>query len=311
MYLYDPMSMYADIILPVPLNQLFTYLVPDMLRPSVQPGARVYVPFGKGRRLTGIIVRTHTNRPTSHAIKEIQSVLDSDRPSVLPLQLKLIKWMADYCMCTPGDVMKAALPSGLRPDSGSNEHTYKPHTEVYVKPGLKAKDYLSGLCDDLIAKTAIKQKELFDKYVQLSGLKDNPLNPAPVTRKTLTAFCKTPSSFRALIENGLLDLYELETGRLPHFSGHVQEPPVLSPAQQKALSEIKDSFKTKNVCLLHGVTSSGKTEIYINLIKEQIAKGGQVLYLLPEIALTTQIMHRLQKVLEAICVSITPVAQTI
>ncbi len=290
------MTLYADVILPVPLNQLFTYQIPDSLRQIAAEGARVYVPFGKGRRLTGIIARIHSLKPSGHTVKEILGILDQKAPSVLPTQLKLIKWMADYCMCTPGDVMKAALPSGLRPDSSAKEVVYKPKTEIFVKPGLKAKDYLSGLCDDLIAKTAVKQKELFDKYVQLSGLKDNPLNPAPVTRKALTEFCKTPSSFRALLENGLLDLYELETGRLPDFSGHIQEPPVLSPAQQKALNEIKESFKTRNVCLLHGVTSSGKTEIYINLIKEHIAKGGQVLYLLPEIALTTQIMHRLQKV---------------
>ena len=290
------MSIYADIILPVPLNQLFTYMVPDSLQQLAVEGARVYVPFGKGRRLTGIIARIHSEKPSGHVVKEILGILDQKAPSVLPTQLKLIKWMTDYCMCAPGDVMKAALPSGLRPDSSAKEVVYKPKTETFVKPGLKAKDYLSGLCDDLIAKTAVKQKELFDKYVQLSGLKENPLNPAPVTRKTLIGFCKTPSSFRALIENGLLDLYELETGRLPHFSGHIQEPPVLSQAQQKSLTEIKESFRTKNVCLLHGVTSSGKTEIYINLIKEHIAKGGQVLYLLPEIALTTQIMHRLQKV---------------
>ncbi len=232
------MTLYADIILPVPLNQLFTYMVPDSLQQLAVEGARVYVPFGKGRRLTGIIARIHSQKPSSHVVKEILGILDQKAPSVLPTQLKLIKWMADYCMCTPGDVMKAALPSGLRPDSSAKEVVYKPKTEIFVKPGLKAKDYLSGLCDDLIAKTAVKQKELFDKYVQLSGLKDNPLNPAPVTRKALTEFCKTPSSFRALLENGLLDLYELETGRLPDFSGHIQEPPVLSPAQQKALNEI-------------------------------------------------------------------------
>ena len=120
------MSIYADIILPVPLNQLFTYMVPDSLQQLAVEGARVYVPFGKGRRLTGIIARIHSQKPSSHVVKEILGILDQKAPSVLPTQLKLIKWMADYCMCTPGDVMKAALPSGLRPDSSAKEVVYKP-----------------------------------------------------------------------------------------------------------------------------------------------------------------------------------------
>lgn len=290
------MTLYADIILPVPLNQLFTYRVPDTLQQIAVAGARVYVPFGKGRRLTGIIVRTHSDKPQGHIVKDIESVLDPETPSVLPSQLKLMEWMTGYCMCSPGDVMKAAIPSGLRPDSSANEHPYKPRTEIFVKPGIKALDYISGLCDELIGKTAVKQKELFEKYAQMSALRENPLNPAPVTKKALTDACKSVSAMHALLDNGLIDFYELETGRLPEFSGHVQQPPQLSTAQQKALDGIKECFRHKNVCLLHGVTSSGKTEIYIHLIKEHIARGGQVLYLLPEIALTTQIMHRLQKV---------------
>jgi len=131
------MDRYADVILPVPLNQLFTYLIPEPLQNSVKEGSRVYVPFGKGRRLTGITVRTHGVRPDAHTVKEIMGVLDQDGPSVLPPQLKLMEWMADYCMCSPGDVMKAALPSGLRPDSSANDKPYKPRVEVFVKPGPK------------------------------------------------------------------------------------------------------------------------------------------------------------------------------
>ena len=286
------MSLYADIILPVPLNQLFTYLVPQQLEHNAVPGTRVYVPFGKGRRLTGIITGVHNNKPQGHAIKEILSILDPDTPSVLGPQLKLMQWMAGYCICSPGDVMKAALPSGLRPDSAGSEHPYKPRTEVFIRPGARlTPDY-----SNLFSKTAVKQKEMVDRYVELSGFRDNPLNPAPVTRKALAEACKSASAMRALQDNGILECYELETGRLPRFSGHTQDPAPLSTAQQKALDEIKQCFRQKNVCLLHGVTSSGKTEIYIHLIKEHIANGGQVLYLLPEIALTTQIMHRLQKV---------------
>lgn len=290
------MPLYADIILPVPLNQLFTYLVPEPLRHSAVPGARVYVPFGKGRRLTGIIVKTHDVKPSGHTVKEIMSILDDKRPSVLPPQLRLMEWMASYCMCSPGDVMKATLPAGLRPDSSANDKPFKPRIEIFVKPGPKIPLQTPLDLLELLGKTAVKQKEVLGRYLQLSGYNDNPYAPAPVSKKALTDGGKSSAAIRALLDNGLIEFYELEIGRLPQFSGHIQEPPQLSPAQQGAIDAIRQSFRSKNVCLLHGVTSSGKTEIYIHLIKECISKGRQVLYLLPEIALTTQIMHRLQKV---------------
>ena len=280
--------MYADIILPVPLNELFTYSVPASLEHLAVPGARVYVPFGKGRRLTGLIVRTHGNKPTQHDTKEILSVLDDTRPSVLPGQMKLMEWMSRYYICPPGDVFKAALPSGLRPDSSAKEQLYKPRITVFVRLGQNSTPEFG--------KTAVKQKELYERFLELSGIKDDGSHTRPVTKRALMEGSKTASSFRALEDNGILETYEVETGRLPQFKGSLIEPAALSQAQQKALDGIHESFKTKNVCLLHGVTSSGKTEIYIHLIKEQIAKGKQVLYLLPEIALTTQIEHRLQRV---------------
>ena len=288
--------MYADIILPVPLNQLFTYMVPDTLLSTAVPGARAYVPFGKGRRLTGIIVRTHNVKPTAHTVKEILGILDEHGPAVLPSQLALMEWMASYCMCPPGEVMKAALPSGLRPDSSANDKLYKPRVEIFVKPGTNLPVQTPLDLSDLLGKTAVKQKEVLGRYLELSGYNDNPYTPAPVSKKALTDGGKSSAAIRALLDNGLIEFYELEIGRLPQFSGHIQEPPQLSPAQQGAIDAIRQSFRSKNVCLLHGVTSSGKTEIYIHLIKECISKGRQVLYLLPEIALTTQIMHRLQKV---------------
>ena len=290
------MSLYADLILPVPLNQLFTYLVPQSLEHLAVPGARAYVPFGKGRRLTGIIARTHNIKPTAHTVKEIMEILDTDRPSVLPCQLKLAEWMAGYCMCSPGDVMKAMIPSGLRPDSGANDKPYKPRIEMFAKPGENLPHDVPVDVSSLLGKTATKQKEILQNYIDLSGYNENPDNPLPVSRKTLSDGGKASAILRTLQENGYIDFYELETGRLPQFNGIVQQPPQLSPAQQKAAGQIKESFKSRNVCLLHGVTSSGKTEIYIQLIRECISKGKQVLYLLPEIALTTQIMHRLQKV---------------
>ena len=280
--------MYADIILPVPLNELFTYSVPDDLERLAVPGARVYVPFGKGRRLTGLIVRTHDIKPTQHETKEILNVLDDTFPSFLPGQIKLMEWMSRYYICPPGDVFKAALPSGLRPDSSTKDQFFKPRITVFVRQGSNT--------NPEFGKTAVKQKELYERFLELSGIREEGSQTRPVTKRALLDGSGASSSFRALEDNGILETYEVETGRLPEFKGTLCQPAPLSPAQQKALDGIHQCFKTKNVCLLHGVTSSGKTEIYIHLIKEQINKGRQVLFLLPEIALTTQIEHRLQRV---------------
>ena len=295
-YFCQAMQLYADIILPVPLNQLFTYSVPVNLERLAVPGTRVYVPFGKGRRVTGIIVRIHNVKPSAHTVKDILSVLDDNNPSVLPSQLRLMQWMWNYYICTPGDVMKAALPAGLRPDSSVNEKPFKPKTTLFVRLGAKAQDRdLSEVIAEF-GKTAVKQKELFCLFLELSGIGQNGAQTKPVTKRALTEKCKSQSAFRTLEDNRLIEIYEVETGRLPEFKGTLCQPSVLSSSQQKALDSIRNIFRTKNVCLLHGVTSCGKTEIYIHLIKEQISKGKQVLYLLPEIALTTQIEHRLQRV---------------
>ena len=282
------MPLFADIILPVPLNGLFTYRVPDTLEHLAVSGARVYVPFGKNRRVTGIIVRTHNVKPSAHTVKDILSVLDDSHPSVLPHQLRLMQWMWEYYICSPGDVMKAALPAGLRPDSSAKEQSFKPKITLFVRPGRNT--------NPEFGKTAVKQKELYERFLVLSGINENGAQTKPVTKRALMEGCRNTSAFNTIVDNGLIEVYEVETGRLPDFKGTLCEPAPLSPAQRNALSGIQEAFRSKNVCLLHGVTSCGKTEIYIHLIKEQIKKGRQVLYLLPEIALTTQIEHRLQRV---------------
>lgn len=286
------MDLYADIILPVPLNQLFTYRIPTDLEQIAVPGARVFVPLGKSRRLTGIIVKTHNERPQSHETKDVLDVLDKERPSVLPHQLKLMQWMWEYYICAPGDVMKAAVPAGLRPDSSASENAYKPRYTTFVRKGANCPDH----SNPVFSKRAVKQEELFMCFLELAGYREHGSHTIPVTRRALLEKAGNASVLKALIDNGFLEQYDVETGRLPEFKGTLSQPWPLTPAQDKALSQIHSVFDSKRVCLLHGVTSCGKTEIYISLIKEQIARGKQVLYILPEIALTTQIEHRLQRV---------------
>ena len=290
------MSLDADIILPVPLNGLFTYHVPEPLEHLTVPGARVYVPFGKGRRLTGVIMKTHGNCPQEHKPKDLLGVLDENQTSVLPDQLRLMKWMWEYCICPPGDVLKAFLPARLRPDSSKNTQPYKPRLSLFVRLGQAVDEKSLSQAMPPFSKAAVKQKELFERFLELSGIKDEGAHTRPVSKRAFLEGGQSLSAFKSLQDNGYLEIYEVETGRLPEFKGTVCQPSVLTPAQKAALQQIKEAFINKNVCLLHGVTSCGKTELYIHLIKEQIKQGKQVLYLLPEIALTTQIEHRLQRV---------------
>ncbi len=292
------METYADVILPVPLYQYFTYRVPAFLEHKIVPGCRVYVPFGKSRKVTAIVVRVHSDEPEGKGtIKEIYSLLDQEgRPSILPMGMKLAKWISDYYISAPGDTIKAMLPSGLRPDSSGNEVPFKPRMETFVKLACAYEGKsLEEICQNL-SKSATKQRLAVEKYMELAGLTETNTLPCPVPRRTLSAQVGTASALKALEENGILEFYSIETGRLPHFSGNVVQPSSLSPLQQNALDQIREQFQQKNVTLLHGVTACGKTEIYIHLIKEQIEQGRQVLFMLPEIALTTQIKHRLQRV---------------
>lgn len=289
------MELYADIILPVPLQQLFTYGIPAELVSSVIPGVRVYVPFGRGRHLTGIVASVHKNKPTEYQTKDIISVLDGETPMVLPYQLKLIEWISRYYLCAPGDVMKVLLPGGLRPESKNAQTAYKPKTECFVR--------ISGKWEAANPNTVIeelkkhpKKQDILRKYYELSCFNHNDNSYKPVSKRLLQEQIESKSALQTVIKNNYLELYNVEIGRLPQYRGKLIEPYSLTPVQQEAFEGIKDSFKDKNISLLYGVTSSGKTEIYIKLIKEQLEQGKQVLYLLPEIALTTQIMHRLQQV---------------
>ena len=289
---------YADIILPLPLEGIFTYSVPDGMTAAVMPGMRVVVPFGRSKKYIGVVLRTHGEKP-SFDVKDILSLPDP-HPIVTGLQLRLWQWIADYYMSPLGDVFKAALPGGLKDEDG-----YRPKTErcVTLPEKMRSGQSLHVALNMLVQTRARKQRELFECFLAMSrwdeacsgGSRDS------VTELTceelLNQAHATTTALNALVTRGFLTIYEREVGRVGNGGEpHPENMKTLGDAQRKAFEEIQDTFRTKNVTLLHGVTSSGKTEIYIHLIDKTLREGGQVLYLLPEIALTVQIMKRLRNV---------------
>ena len=287
---------YADIILPLPLDSLFTYSVPDSLAGRVGQGIRVLVPFGKSKTYVGLVVRTHNNKPDFN-VKDISTVMD-DAPVVNAVQLELWRWMADYYLSSVGDVMNAALPSGLKSEDG---YTAKTETYVSLAPEYHSERAIRVALD--VLKRATAQLKVFETFLTLSHWDtisgDTCAEPvAEVSRDELMneTHC-TSAAFRNLVVRKFLNTYEREIGRLNNAGEpHPELIKPLNEAQQTAYNNIVFSFLKKNVVLLHGVTSSGKTEIYIHLIRQAIERRQQVLYLLPEIALTVQIRQRLQRV---------------
>ncbi|MGI6794091.1 primosomal protein N' [Bacteroides sp. KG68] len=354
------MKKFADVILPLPLHGCFTYSLPAEWADDVRTGCRVVVPFGRRKYYTGIVRSVHHCVPVGYEVKEVSALLDA-APILLPGQFAFWEWIADYYLCTPGDVYKAALPSGLKlesetiveynPDfeaesplpekeqkvlellltepeqsvtklekeSGIRNilatvkslldkeaifvkeelrRTYKPKTETCVRLTAAASNErrLHFFFDEL-QRRAPKQLDLLMKYIELSGcLGGNELKEVSKT-ELLQRASATPGVFNGLAERGVFEVYRREVGRLDATGfKDVVALNALNGHQRQALHDIRESFQTKNVCLLHGVTASGKTEIYIHLIEETIRRGKQVLYLLPEIALTAQITERLQRV---------------
>ncbi len=288
------MGRFVEVILPLPLEQLFTYSVPDEFLGLIQPGMRLAVPFGRTHVYTALAVRTHDEAPSGYKVRPIQAVLDQ-KPCLLPSQMELLKWVADYYMCSCGDVMKAMMPAALRPGDDRMED-YKPRTEVCVRlRGEYDEARLNGLFAEM--SRAPRQVEMLTAFLDMSGLAVNPAEePLIVTKRALLARCPSSAALDSLVQRGILECWKHETGRLPHFDGRLFQPNALNGHQSAALDEIRSILAGKNVCLLHGVTSSGKTEVYIHLMSEYVRSGGQVLFLLPEIALTLQIMRRLQRV---------------
>ena len=291
--------MFVDCIVPLPLEGVFTYNVPAHLSQKVQVGCRVNVPFGQKKQYAALVTRVHEEQP-SYQTKDILAILDEEK-MLLPNQLKLWQWVAEYYMCTLGEVYKAAIPSGLKDKDGVVR--YRPRTVDCVR--LCGEYFNAFKLNSALAamKAAPKQQLLMIRYIELTGVNaaltvDNPNILKEITREELLKAVGCSSSIlKAVCERGLLEEYEKTVDRIPTASiptALILQP--LSDAQQTAMDQIKDVWRDKDVCLLHGVTSSGKTEIYIHLISEMLAQGKQVLYMLPEIVLTSQLTDRLRKV---------------
>ena len=283
---------YADLILPVPLQGLFTYAVPEGMNVGV--GFRVLVSFGRSTKYMGIVMRLHDKKPEGYEVKPIQQVMDT-APIVTDWQLKLWQWISDYYLSPIGDVYKAALPAGLKAEDG-----YHPKTETYIRltPQYQSATALHIALN--VLSRAKKQLDAFTEYLALSHWDEleNGTEPVEVTREELMNVSgASAETIKQLEKRQMLETYEVEVGRLNHGGEyHPELIQPLSPVQQKAHDEILFSMLKRNVTLLHGVTGSGKTEIYIHLIKLALERKKQVLYLLPEIALTVQMMQRLQRV---------------
>ena len=287
---------YVDVILPLPLPGMFTYSVPEGMEVCVVFGKRVLVPLGKSKKYIAMVVKVHQEKP-SFKVKPIEQVLDAT-PTLLDRQYRLWSWISNYYMSPLGDVYNAAMPAGMK-----SAEKFKPRMELYVELTSKYRNEASLHVALNMLQRALKQSKALTTFLSLSHW-DSLENDTPregikkVTKEELMneAHC-TSAIVKSLIDRDILFTYEEEVGRL-NTSGesHFEQIKPLSMAQQEAYNKILLQMMKKNVVLLHGVTSSGKTEVYIHLIKQALDNHKQVLYLLPEIALTVQIMERLHKV---------------
>ena len=348
------MQYFLDVILPIRIERTFTYKITSEEATGLQKGMRVAVPFGKSKIYTAIAFHVHQNPPTAYEAKEIHEILDS-HPVLVPTQIQFWQWIADYYMCTLGEVVRAGLPNALLlesetlilpnvldklPESELSDdeflivealrhqsslqikdvaditdrkrvlplinglvekgvvrlkeeihEKYRPKTVKYIRlnPEYESETALQNLLETLTR--APKQSQAVLSYFSIYGQQKKPVR--------LTDFEKTSriskSVIKALMEKSVFEAYELQTDRVVYEEGERKVRDIqLNPLQTKAIGAIQESFEKPRVCLLHGVTSSGKTEVYIKLIKKIIDSGKQVLYLLPEIALTTQLINRLK-----------------
>jgi len=278
---------FADIILPLAVRGRFTYRIPDAIMETIKPGVMVLVQFGGKNQYSGIVHKIHNRPPGFKNVKTIIKILDSV-PAVGEKQLKLWLWISEYYLCSEGEVLKAAMPSEL------SLNNYKPRLETFVKLSGKYTDEELNVILDNLAK-APRQLEVLSTYIRLTGYTSGseiiPIKKSLLLSKTHSS----PNIIEALTVKGILSVVSQSVSRLSTTDSYNESIKKLSEAQSVAYKSIINQFLNKEIVLLHGVTSSGKTEIYIHLIEEQLKIGKQVLYMLPEIALTTQIILRLKK----------------
>ncbi|MBR4970289.1 MAG: primosomal protein N' [Paludibacteraceae bacterium] len=351
------MQMYVDVILPLPLANTYTYLLPEEFSGDVKMGARVIVPFGKSKIYTALVYNIHFSAPENVELKSVISVLDGES-IVRPGLLRFWEWLSNYYQCTLGEIFKAALPSGLKLESETiislvedfeaeaplksreqelldqlsrkpktltelsrelnvknilplvkrlielgaveiNEELkfkYRPKIEKYVR---LTPQYFEGKDLETLFETIKKypkQEKVLLTYLQLSAFFNQSLRREVSKKELLDQNEVSGSSFSTLEKNGVFEIYKKEVGRIETIEQEVEPIHPLTEAQEVAMTQIKQQFSEKLVVLLHGVTSSGKTEVYIHLIQDVVSRGEQALFLLPEIALTTQITNRLRKV---------------
>jgi primosomal protein N' (replication factor Y) len=350
-------NLFVDVVLPLALKGTFTYHVTPDLQDRVDEGKRVIVQFGRRKFYSAIVFKIHTDKPSDYKTKPVESVLD-DHPVINAYQFKFWKWIADYYMCSLGEVYKAALPSGLKLESetkvlynAENEtqtiteneqlvlellqdekvmglkeladktgrkdilplvnslmkknlvliqerlkEAYKPKTETFLTANFELQDQSSVQQIFQQLKNAPRQLEVVMKYMKLAQDEGNPTH-FRVEKNKLSGENRSNSSIiKALVEKGIFSQEVVEVSRLQQEQNEKGGLKDLTTAQGTALYNVQEGFRENDVVLLHGVTSSGKTELYIQLIQEHINQGKQVLYLLPEIALTSQIILRLKAV---------------
>jgi len=352
-------TLFADIIVPIPIPNLFTYRVPFEMNSFISVGSRVVIPFGRRKILTGVVGKIHSTPPQNYEARPIMDLLD-EFPSINSMQLRLLKWMADYYMCTIGEAVNVALPSGLKlnseslvqlhPEFDANTSDYEfsdsERNILYSLSDEKSLSYdklrdltgiknIHSLIKSLVQKDAViiyenlkekykpkklKKVRLVKHYVGSSEIENlcNQLEKKEKQLDVLLTYLKTTnlledfnkngdgipkarltevshSAIQTLIGKGIFEEFEVIIPRLEKFTGPTSSFK-LNKDQQNALEKILFGFEKQQVVLLHGITGSGKTEVFIELIKEALDNGSQVLYLLPEIALTTQIVSRLRKI---------------
>jgi primosomal protein N' (replication factor Y) len=287
---------FADIILPLAVRGRFTYRIPENLSGSVTPGVRVLVQLGSRKVYSGIVCRLHNEAPGFEKIRPVLEVPDPV-PLVNEKQLKHWQWISEYYICSEGEVMKAAVPAALFP-SGETvspiREKYKPKEETFIELAGKFSDDEINKIFDQLSKSP-RQVKFLESYLYLTGYTGEadvkPLRKSLLLKESGTS----PGILDSLIRKGIMNTVTLEVGRLKDHGNKHEPLRHLSENQNVTFVTICNSFREKDIVLLHGVTSSGKTEIYIHLIEEQLKRGKQVLYMLPEIALTAQIILRLQK----------------